>query len=95
MQNSIALPSTSHVDATLTPARLFIEHDGDFFEITAFPFCSSTLKDLVTCQRYIDQLTGDPTDWCSHLFFPEAWPPGLIYDYLRDYSWPEPGPELE
>ena len=95
MTSSIALPSADYVDATLTHVRAFIEHEGEFIEITAPPFCGSTLCDLRLTRWYFETFEGMQREWSTYLFFPEAWPPGLILDYLRSHTWQAGIPGLE
>jgi hypothetical protein len=95
MENSIALPVFSEVDAICSTPRCFVVYPEGYQEVIAYPFTSDTLTGLRNAYEDMRENGEFSGTWYTTLFFPEAWPPGLIYDSLRDYSWPEPGPDLE
>jgi len=95
MESSIALPTAILAEATYTPVRAFIPSEDGFIEVTAPPFCMHTFRDMMFTQWYFDQVAGVRHEWSALLFFPEAWPPGLIQDYLRSHTWQGQLPGLE
>jgi len=95
MENSIALPVFSEVDATCSTPRCFVVYPKGHQEVSAYPFTSATLtglRDAYDDMRKKGEFSGT---WYSTLFFPEAWPPGLILDYLRSCTGQERLPGTE
>lgn len=95
MENSIALPVFSEVDATCSTPRCFVVHPKGHHEVSAYPFTCATLtglRDAYDDMRKKGEFSGT---WYATLFFPEAWPPGLILDYLRSRTWKGRLPGIE
>ncbi len=95
MANSIALPCTPD---PLVAVRCFLifEFDArDPREVTAYSFTRDECTALWLENLRTDELYGFKSCWASIMFFPEAWPPELINDYLRSPTWQERLPGIE
>ena len=87
MKNSIGLPFPTSLHSPHIPARCFIVHDDGATEVERYPFTLWSIGKLNESRRAIELVTESDREWCPVLFFPEAWPPGLIGEYLRSHVW--------
>jgi hypothetical protein len=82
MIDTIALPVSYLANESIPTRAFYAWGDGRFTESAYFPFNTETLDGLTDLPSTATEFERNIRWWTPIQFYPEAWPPELIQDYV-------------